>query len=394
MKTPSLLRSALLVSSICALSSNSVWADWTEQAQLSPNDNAPGNAFGQSVSVQNNLAVIGCPSENDGTGAAYVFARSAGVWKQQAKLVASDAETGSSFGISVALSDSTVLVGSYGWGGNGTFTGAAYVFVWNGSAWKQQSEFNGHPATGFGVSVALSGDTALVGAWGIGDTTQQAGAAYVYSRNGTTWSEQATLTPSNSSAYDQFGSKVALSGGTALIGAPGSGSAYVFSLSGTSWPQQAILNAPGDSTSTEFGYAIALQEDTALVGAYYTESRGQLLGAVYAFSRTGTTWTLSAGFEFPSNSPIYACGQSLALSGNIAVTGCNSETDADGVYVFERSGSSWTLKAVLIPPNGGAYDFFGVTGVALSGTTAIIGEPWFDPTATPGAAYVFIAGGA
>jgi len=367
---------------------------WTQQAKLTPSDSTPNDEFGWSVALQGGIAIVGAPNINTETGAAYVFVQTGGVWTQEAELTPSDAAPWANFGVSVALSGDTAIVGADGWGGFDSYIGAAYVFVRSGTVWTQQAEFKGtQSGTEFGISVALGANTAIVGSWGI--PSEAAGAAYVFTRSGPTWTQTATLTPSDSVSGDQFGLRVALSGNTALIGAPFAAHAYVFTSTGTSWSQQAILAAPSGSTSNEFGYALALQGDTALVGAYNTKIQGQQRGAVYSFSRTGVTWTLNTEFAGPKGA-LEACGQTAALGGTTALIGCNTEnTDngaVGGVFVFEQSGSAWSLTSLLVPTDGGPWDHFGEDGAAaLSGGTALIGSSWVVPnTPAPGAAYIFV----
>ena len=148
-----------------------------QQAELTAADGAPGDAFGGSVAISGSTAVVGAPDRNSQTGAAYVFTRSGTTWSQQAELTAADAAAGDYFGISVAISGSTAVVGAYG---NNSQTGAAYVFTRSGTAWSQQAELTAADATAnalLGVSVAVSSSAAVAGAYGKNSST---GAAYVF----------------------------------------------------------------------------------------------------------------------------------------------------------------------------------------------------------------------
>ena len=205
---------------------------------------------------------------------------------QQATLTASDAYSGQEFGYQVALSGDTALVGAGNEQGGG-----AYVFTRSGATWSQQAELSDpNPASGddgFGNSVALDGDTALVGApVTISATDEPAGAVYVFTRSGTTWSQQAELNDPSPAAGDSFGISVALSGDTALVGASNEtvgrhsdvGAAYIFTRSGTSWSKQAELSASDGTASDFFGQCVALFGGTALVGAC---GQGSGAGAAY-----------------------------------------------------------------------------------------------------------------
>ena len=195
------------------------------QAELTAADGAPGDIFGFSVALSGRTAVVGAPFKNSNNGAAYVFVRSGTTWARQAKL------TGpvGSFGYSAALSGATLVMGSPT---ENSFAGAAYVFTRSGNTWSQRAKLtaaDGAADDFFGNSVALSGATAVAGAPG---KNANAGAAYVFTRSGTTWSQQAKLTAAHGAANDGLGNSVALSGATALAGAPfknaSAGAAYVF----------------------------------------------------------------------------------------------------------------------------------------------------------------------
>ena len=220
-----------------------------QQAYLKASNNGAGDDFGSSVAMSGDTIVVGAPFE-DSAGAAYIFVRSGTTWVQQARLTASNAGAGDRFGISVAISGDTVVIGAdeedsnaTGVNGNQTdnsasFAGAAYVFVRSGSVWTQQAYLkasNTEASDQFGWSVAVSGDTAVIGAIGeksnatgvngdqANNSAGYSGAAYVFVRSGETWTQQAYLKASNTGADDQFAT-VAVSGDTVAVGARFEGS--------------------------------------------------------------------------------------------------------------------------------------------------------------------------
>jgi hypothetical protein len=235
-----------------------------------------GDVFGRGVAVSGDLALVGAPGDdiaNPDQGSGYLFARKNGIWIEQAKLTASDGANGDQFGWSVALAGDTALVGAIldNTGGNND-QGAAYIFP--DLARRQLVPSIGSADNQFGVSVALSGDTALVGA--NMPTGGQIGRAFVFVRSAGLWSQQQQLTAGDPGGNDNFGFSVALSGDTALVGVPfdnvGSnadqGSAYVFVRSGTTWTQQGPPLLAGDGAAGDnFGWSVALSGDTAVVGA-------------------------------------------------------------------------------------------------------------------------------
>jgi hypothetical protein len=355
------------------------------------------HALGRSVAINGNTAVIGDLGDDVlGTlpGSAYVFTRSGTTWSFEATLTAADVELGDFFGDSVAVFGDTALVGARGDSPNGTDAGSVYVFTRSGTTWTLQAKLTSSDGTAddqFGISVALVGDTALIGAW----NDDGGGSAYVFTRTGNTWSQQAKVTASDRETDDCFGLSVALAGETALIGARGddafTGSAYVFTRSGTSWTQQAKLTANDRLTSDDFGNGVALRNDTALIGARTVGNRN---GSAYVFTRSGTTWTQQAKLVASDGAVSDFFGSSVAIVGNMAVIGAQ-RNGVNGVrsgaaYVFTRSGTTWTEQVKLVSSDGADGDVFGYSA-ALGGGYAVIGA-WGDNDATHisvGSAYVF-----
>ncbi|MBV9945212.1 MAG: hypothetical protein JO262_24020, partial [Solirubrobacterales bacterium] len=375
-------------------------------SKLTASDESGAGQFGASVALSEdgNTALIGGPIDNNGAGAAWVFARSGSTWTQQGPKLTGSGESGSAgFGASVALSGdgNTALIGG---DQDNSFVGAAWVFARSGSTWTQQgSKLTASDETGagqFGASVALSadGNTALIG--GVGDNGQ-VGAAWVFTHSSSTWTQQgAKLTGAGESGTGAFGSSVALSGdgNTALIGARTDnnslGAAWVFTRSGSSWTQQgAKLTGSGESGTGAFGWSVALSGDgnTALIGGPVDNS---LLGAAWVFTRSGSTWTqqdsklTAAGESGPG-----AFGWSVALSaeGNSALIGGPSDGSFVGAaWAFTRSGSTWTQQGSKLTGSGESGDGgFGIdVGLPGGGCTALIGGSADNNLV--GAAWVFV----
>lgn len=397
----------------------------TQQQKLLASDAATGDEFGGSVALSSdgNTAIVGARYESTlpstQNGAAYVFTRSGTTWTQQQKLLASDAASNDEFGGSVALSSdgNTAIVGAPT---KNSSLGAAYVFTRSGSTWTQQQKLSASDAaTGdrFGDSVALSsdGNTAIVGASAESTSPNLLnGAAYVFTRSGSTWTEQQKLLASDAASSDQFGCAVALSsdGNTALIGAAledtspntNNGAAYVFTRSGTTWTEQQKLLASDAATGDAFGGSVDLSSDgnTALIGANLEDtSPNTSNGAAYVFTRSGSTWTEQQKLLASDAASSDRFGISVALSsdGNTALIGADFESTAPNTnngaaYVFTRSGATWAQQQKLLASDAATNDQFGCA-VALSANanTAIVGA--FDNDSSPnvdnGAAYVFVA---
>jgi len=350
------------------------------QAKLTGSPNASGS-FGISVAIDGSTAVVGTVSPNSSTGAAYVFVRSGCAWSQQAKLAAPVGAPGGLINVSVAINGSTVVVGATDFFSG---TGAVYVFVRSGTAWSQQAKLaasDGAPGTQFGISVAIDGSIVLAGASSNSGST---GAAYVFVRSGTAWSQQAKLTASSDGPGQYFGAAVAVDGSTVVVGAPINGGAvYVFVRSGTAWSQQAEMTDPGGSWPNDFfGGSVALDGSTMVIGS----PGGNPGGAAYVFVRSGTSWSQQATLA-ASDGPPSAFGDSVAISGSTVVVGAVPLVDWDSgtgaAYVFVRSGTAWSQQAKLTGPGGGAPgDGFG-NSVAIEGSTAVVGAPGHN------SAYVF-----
>ena len=356
-----------------------------QQAKLTASDGAPGDIFGVSVAISGSTAVVGASFKNSNTGAAYVFVRSGAAWSQQAKLTASDGFSFDRFGASVAISGPTAVVGAFGQFSN---TGAAYVFVRSGTAWSQQAKLTAADAQefdNFGASVAICGLTVVVGADMKHDFV---GAAYVFVRSGTAWHQQRKLTAADGKR-GSFGDSVAISGSTVVVGAEAknffTGAAYVFVRSGTAWHQQARLTAADPAKDSVFGISVAVSGPTVVVGANHLAGSGT--GAAYVFVRSGPAWSQQAKLTAPGPATIDLFGTSVAILGSAAVVGAPGQTSPGAAYVFARSGTAWHRQAKLTASDGASRDFFGGS-VAISRSTAVAGAD--GNNAATGAAYVYV----
>jgi hypothetical protein len=432
------------------------------------------DAFGRHVAVSGDTLVVSAyqeasaavgvnntsPGQSDNTatnsGAVYVFVRHDGVWSQQAYLKASNAQAGDFFGASVGISGDTIVVGADGEGSAATGvnnsqgevdnsagqSGAAYVFVRTGDAWTQEAYLkasNTEAIDSFGYSVAISGDTVVVGAGnedsgGTGVNNEQpgqrdnslgsSGAAYVFVRDAGMWRQQAFLKASNTGQYDHFGFSVAIAGDSIAIGAigegskatgansespgqaddsaPGSGAVYVFTRNGGAWSQQAYLKASNPEVNDGFGFTLAIDDDTLVVGASGEDSAATGVdnmnpgqgnnskldsGAAYVFVRNHGAWSQQAYLK-ASNPDASDFFESVALYKDrivVGAFGASDVTEGAGVavrsgaaYLFGRSGTSWTQLAYLKafnqdPPTlSGAGDAFGFS-VAISDDVLAVG---------------------
>jgi hypothetical protein len=379
---------------------------WSQQAKLLDSNGIAGDGLGLSVALSGDRAVVSSPAADDidsNAGAVTTFVRSGGSWSQDDQLLAIDGGSNDRFGNSVALDGDTALIGAQ----NAEGTGAAWIFVHDGAHWVQQAKLlPGDASKYFGVSVVLSGDTALIGAhWADNDSGVNTGAAYVYQRSNTTWTQQAKLLASDGANTDYFGIAVALDGDTALIGSErdddmgtDSGSAYVFVRSGTSWSEEAKITPSDGAADDRFGGAVALEGNTALISAMRNDnSPGTDSGATYVYVRNNGNWELEQKLGAPDASLYDFFGSSVALYGDKALIGVTGDDDngsgSGSAHVFFRNNGSWTHEAKLLASDGADYDYFG-TSVALFGNTALVGASWSDHNGeNSGSAYLFMFDG-
>ncbi len=369
-------------------------------------DPAAFDQFGFSTAVSGNSAILGALGDNSNIGAAYIFLRSGSNWAQQAKLTALDGAGVDIFGFSVALDADTAIVGAPGDNSN---AGSAYIFVRSGTTWTQQQKLlPSDPAAGdnFGLSVAVSGNTALIGADANDDVPFNSGSAYVFVRSGTTWSQQQKLLAPDAAGGDLFGGHVALSGDTALISATGnddggsnSGCAYVFIRTGTIWSHQTKLIANDDEAADEFGCSVSLSGESAIIGAKGDDDPGPPSltgsGCAYVFVRSSATWSQQAKLKAADAATGDAFGHAVSIDGALAVVGSIADdeggTNTGSAYLFARSGSppTWIQKAKMTASDPGAQDAFG-TSVGLSGNSIMVGSPNnADAGNSTGSAYAF-----
>ncbi|MAG35748.1 MAG: hypothetical protein CL878_05825 [Dehalococcoidia bacterium] len=372
-----------------------------QQAKLGASDPSANGRFGAAVAISGETVVIGAPDKNANTGAAYVFVRTGSTWSQQAKLTASDAAASDRFGIAVAVSGETVVVGAPD---RNASAGAVYVYVRSGATWSEQQRLVASDAASndrFGAAVAVSGDTAVIGS---PEKNGSTGMAYAFVRSGTTWSEQRQLTASDAAANDSFGIAVSFETDTAVVGASGdnslTGAAYIFTRSGTIWSQQQKLTASDAAGGDEFGWSVALHDTSIAVGARNdSHSSANLAGAVYAFVQTGSTWSEQAKLTAADAAANDRLGYAVAAEGDTVVSGAvfagvGAQTAAGAAYAFVRSGTTWSQESKATASDAAADDNLGWS-VAFSQNTTVVGVPLDDDGgASAGAVYVFTQVGA
>jgi hypothetical protein len=381
--------------------------------QLASPTGTASDAFAAASAASTDTIVFGAPGRRVGLnafqGQGSVFRFVGAAWAIEATLNSTDGAANDLLGSSAAISGDTIVLGAPGKTvGINSFRGAAYVYTRSGSVWTQQSQLlasDGTAGDSFGCSVSIFGDTVVVGAYSkaSGSSFNQ-GAAYVFTRVGTVWAQQAKLSATDAAANDFFGFSVSAGLDTVVVGASSKsvsgnlaqGAAYAFNRVGSDWTQQAKLvatdGAPGDS----FGNSVSLSGNTVLIGAQYKAAGpNEYQGAGYVFTRSGAVWTQQAKLVASDGAAFDYLGSSCVLSGDTAILGAPNQTvggiEAQGsAYVFTRAGSTWNQQSKLLENNGLAGDAFG-TSVALAGSVAVGGAPQrsVGVNQAQGAAFVF-----
>jgi uncharacterized repeat protein (TIGR01451 family) len=346
---------------------------------------AENDRFGRSVAIDGDTVVVGAYNADlgdiIGAGAAYVFTLDGSIWTEQQKLSASDKAGGDYFGRSVAIDGDTIVAGAYRADPGGSNAGAAYVFTRTGSTWTEQQKLTASDKAEndyFGRSVAISGETVVVGAYNadLGDITD-AGAAYVFTRTGSTWTEQQTLTASDAAAEDRLGLSVAISGDTVVVGAcaadPGgvdrAGAAYVFAapdadleVTQMASPTLALINQNltytvtvtnnGPDAATDVTVTDTLPASITFVSA--DAGCAEVSGTV-----TCTVSSLADGASAAFDIVVTAPGSVMTISNTVTVAAASSDDPVSG------NNSTTLSTAVGSPPSVPGISTWGLGVLAL-----------------------------
>ena len=349
--------------------------------QSSAENAATNDSYGSSIAYSGGVMVVGAPTREMWSGAAYITTHSGELILQQT-LTAEGVATMNMFGVSVDVSGDTVVISAPGRTvGANEGQGAVFVYGPSGGSWVLQATVTaGDGAAGdfFGTAVALQGDTLVVGTGERDlDGAENAGTVYVFTRSGGVWTQSAELTAPHPEKDAWFGGAVSLDGDTLGVGAAGEngydGAAYVFTGSGASWSQQARMTTPV-ATDGEFGGTVAVDGDTLLVGSAFKGSNG-----AFVFTRTGSAWDAGAELTAPGVAVKDGFGSSVAVSGDVAVVGAAEQQvggvdNVGGVYTFTRQSGVWGSPTRIATPNAGDDGLFGAA-VDLEDNSLAVGAP-------------------
>jgi len=378
------------------------------ETKVIASDGADGDRFGYSVSVAGDVAIVGSPADEAGSGSAFILSRNEGgadSWGEVKKLTASDGAIGDVFGFSVSVSGDVALIGAPDDDDSGSSSGSAYVFnrseggTDNWGEVKKLIASDGADGDRFGYSVSVSGDVAIVGS-----PADEAGlgSAYIFSRNeggADSWGEVKKLTASDGVTGDVFGVSVSVSGHVALIGSrdddSSRGSAYIFNRNeggADNWGEAKKLVASDGATGDDFGVSVSVSGDVAIVGA--TGDEGSI-GSAYIFSRNeggADNWGEVKKLTATDGVTGDGFGVSVSVSRDAAIVGAVGDGAGSGsAYIFNRNEGgvdNWGKAKKLTAADGVSGDNFGGS-VSVSGDAAVVGARDDDDSgSSSGSAYM------
>ena len=357
--------------------------------------------FGFGLAATEDVIVVAARGDaNQETAArnAYIFEKVNGLWTESAILAADQDDAPDRFGRSVAVDGATILVGDTQFDLTGM--GAVYFFEKQGEVWEHADVFTGVQNTAFGISSAISGNTAMVGASAAQFNGVFSGVVFVYERVSGIWVSAGKLSPPDGNDFDQFGVSVGLSGNIAVIGAfrgevdeIETGTAYIYERIDGVWTFVTKIMADDRAESDMFGHDVAISGEIVVIGADSHDDLGSLSGAAYLFEKVEGVWTQTKKLLADDGMSTDLFGSSVGVSGQTVVVGARQDDDQGSAsgsgYVFRKLSGVWTQTAKLLASDGARIDFFGKSMV-IGGGTIVVGASGNDDVADrSGSAYIF-----
>jgi hypothetical protein len=370
----------------------------SNEVKIIASDGDVNDNFGYSVSISGDYAVAGAyydADRGDYAGSAFIFVRDDSSWTEQQKLLGADLTTGDQFGRSVSISGDYAIIGAQGGDDGGSNAGAAYIYVRSGNTWTQQQKIvasDPMASAFFGQAVSISGDYAIIGAYG---DANYSGSAYIFVNNSGTWTQQQKLV---GGSRNYFGNSVSISGNYVIVGAERddaagstSGSAYIFVNNSGTWSQQQKLVASDGAAVDRFGYSVSISGDYAIAGAYNDNDAGDNSGSAYIFVNNSGTWTQQQKIVDSDGAAGDQFGCSVSMSGVIAMVGSLGNDSSGSAHIYIYSSGLWIQQQNLVASDAALGDQFG-RSVSISGHYAIVGAPDDDGAGgnAYGAAYIYI----
>lgn len=351
-------------------------SDWTQEQKLQPATPFPSGWFGAAVSMGSDVVLVGAPeattSSGFASGVVYSYSFNGATWTNETLIAPSGVAADDEFGMAISISGQVAAIGApFGGNSNPTKKGAVYLFRWDGSSWTEEQKLSnaqGIWSDRFGVSVALDGNVLVVGessddVWGT-----DSGSAYVYRYDGVSWQFEQQLTASDGASFDMFGRSVALSGDVIVSGAyshdplqmTNAGAAYVYRFNGTSWQQEQKLVASDAEATDFFGLSVDVDGNSLVVGAHSDNNQlGLGAGSVYPFTFDGSSWSEDEKL-FATDGLGTGFGKAVAMDAGIILVGSPGD-DENG----PQSGSAHLFLGPLGPWTDQGCALAGVSGAPL-----------------------------
>ncbi len=378
---------------------------WVEESKLTASDAAAGDRFGTSVSMSGGLVVVGAKSDDVGplidSGSAYIYRHDGANWIEETKLTASDAETQDEFGSAVSISGNRVAVGAALDDDSGEASGSAYVYYYQGTSWVEEAKLTASDAAlgdSFGGAVSISGHRVVVGAMGYdAGALSDSGSVYTYRFDGTSWGDEAKLEPSFASADERFGRSVTISGNLVVVGAANEdaadsvfGSVFIYRHDGSSWSEDEELFDGGSSSL--FGRSVSISGERVVVGGPLHDGAGPSSGIAYVL-REGAFWAAEAKIEASDPAMDDQFGNAVSIDGDVLAVGVRLDDDAGlnsgSAYIYRLIEGSWVQEAKIVASDAAAGDLFG-GDISISGDIVVVSARNNDDAGTSsGSAYVY-----
>ncbi|MCH7904775.1 MAG: hypothetical protein IH944_09450 [Armatimonadetes bacterium] len=331
------------------------------------------------------------------TGAAFVFRYEGGTWEFEAKLQAPDGEFDDRFGWSVAISGDVAVVGSRDDEHEGFDVGSAYVYRFDGSGWIQEVKLippDGEFLDRFGVSSAIRGDVLVVGAYLDDDGGDRSGSAYVYRYNGSDWKLETKLVASDGAEGDEFGHSLAIEDNVIVVGARhffngGAGAAYIFRFNGQEWSEEAKLESSDGQDLDFFGDDVGISGNNVIVGAHGNDEAANHAGAAYIFSFDGKVWGDEQKVFALAPAHNDRFGESVAINGDLAIGGSVGDDPTGSITVFRLVNGNWIWTDRIEASDGSVGDQFSRAGIVLQNDVAVVSATHHHHGDSIGTAYVF-----
>jgi len=362
---------------------------WLQKHKLLPSGAPTSYAFGFSLNLSTNRAIV---SAAGGIGSTHVFDFDGNTWNSSQTILPLDSTQGDLFGYSIEVYEDNLLIGSPG----NDDTGAVYQFTLDNNVWVQQQQITPDESAefdAFSSSISLFGNRALVGAHLDDENGTDSGSAYIFDFDGSNWILTQKLFANDAQSGDHFAQSVSLYENRAIVGSPNcndngtdSGSVYIFDFDGSNWIQTQKLFANDAQSGDHFGQSVSLYEDRALIGSPYNDDNGPETGSIYIFGFDGSEWSQSQKLTANNEDEGDLYGISVSLSDNRALVGATNDfvngSRSGSVTVIEFNGMHWQQTEKLFPEDGAENDKFGAS-ISLYGDRALIGATSND------SAYVF-----